>query len=187
MNFEAQVGRSQDALAAVFEDMQLTYLGLNQRANQLARLLQASGIGLEMAVGICLERSLDLLVAVLAILKSGGLYVPLDPAAPSERLILMIQDAGIHIVLTLHHLCQQLPVSIVPYFCLDTDWQQVAGEALEDRAYPIDPRNAAYILYTSGSTGVPKGVVVEHRQIVNYSEAIRTRATFTAPATYAMI
>ncbi len=165
--FEAQVERTPEAIALVFEGREQSYAELNRRANQLARTLRRIGVGPEVLVGVCMERSLELVVAVTAILKAGGAWVPLDPDYPPQRLAFLLADTVVPVVLTQQHLAERLPESDVHLLCLDRDWERVAeseGDDLEDGAAA---GNLAYVIYTSGSTGRPKGVMNEHRGICN--------------------
>ncbi|MCX6047111.1 MAG: amino acid adenylation domain-containing protein [Chloroflexi bacterium] len=169
--FEAQVARTPETVAVVFEDQQLTYRELNARANQLAHHLQSLGVGgtlgAETLVGICVERSIEMVVGLLGILKAGGAYVPLDPSYPAERLAFMLEDANVAILLTTSQLLEQLPTSTAHLLCLDRDWPQIAQAS---RATPISQAtldHLAYVIYTSGSTGQPKGVEALHRGLVN--------------------
>ncbi|MHC5675049.1 non-ribosomal peptide synthetase [Nostoc sp.] len=164
--FEAQVERSPDAVAVVFEDQQLTYNDLNQRANQLAHYLQQLGVGAEVLVGICVERSLDMIIGLLGILKAGGAYLSLDPAYPQERLAFILQDTQLPVLLTQQRLIKNLPESQTRLVCLDTDWGSIAQESQENFITDCTTNNLAYIIYTSGSTGQPKGVLVNHRNVV---------------------
>jgi amino acid adenylation domain-containing protein len=164
---EQQVQRTPEAPAVVFEDQQLTYREVNCRANQLAHALQARGVGPEVLVGVCLERSLDLVVALLAILKAGGAYVPLDPTYPLERLAYMIQDAQLPLVLTNQRLHILLAAQGRQLLCLDSDWQASASWPEENPVSSVQPDNLAYMIYTSGSTGRPKGVMNVHRGLCN--------------------
>ncbi|WP_421657455.1 amino acid adenylation domain-containing protein [Leptothermofonsia sp. ETS-13] len=164
---EAQVARSPAAVAVVFDGQRLTYRELNQRANQLAHHLQTLGIGPEVTVGICLQRSLEMVIALLAVLKAGGAYVPLDPTYPPERLAHILTDAELAVILTQETLLPILPESGVPTLCLDVHWQKIAHECKENPVSPATAENLAYIIYTSGSTGQPKGVLIEHRGAVN--------------------
>jgi amino acid adenylation domain-containing protein len=163
--FEAQVERTPTAIAVVFADQKLTYAGLNQRANQLAHALQALGVQPEVPVGICIERSLAMVIGLLAILKAGGAYVPLDPTYPLDRLAHILDDAQPAAVLTLEKFLPLLPTTTAPTLCLDTLDLTAESTTHPDRA--ILPENLAYIIYTSGSTGKPKGVLIEHRGAVN--------------------
>jgi non-ribosomal peptide synthetase component F len=166
--FEGQAQRTPEAVAVVYEDEQLTYGALNARANQLAHTLQALGVGPERRVGVCLERSLELVVGLLGILKAGGAYVPLDPTYPPERLAFMLEDARPKVLLTQQHLLGALPKHPT-VLCLDTDWQLVAQESQEDPSHLTSPFNLAYVIYTSGSTGRPKGVAMTQGPLVNYT------------------
>ncbi len=163
--FEAQAARSPDAVALVLGDKNLTYGELNRRANQLAHYLRSLGAGPDFLVGICMERSLEMVVALLGILKAGAAYVPLDPGYPKQRLNSMIQDAKIAVLLTQQRLTSNLPDHGATIFCLDTDWQTVAAESAENPVPMTAPEHLAYVIYTSGSTGRPKGVEVPHRGI----------------------
>ena len=166
--FEAQVERTPDAIAVVFEDEQLTYGELNRRANQLAHHLRALGVGPEVPVAICLERSLEMVIGLLGILKAGGVYVPLDPAYPKERLAFMLEDARVPVLLTQERLVAGLPRHGAKVVCLDSDWQTMAQERSENPVSSTMPENLAYVIYTSGSTGQPKGVLVSHGSIVDH-------------------
>ncbi|MGI0489248.1 amino acid adenylation domain-containing protein [Pantanalinema rosaneae CENA516] len=177
--FEAQVQRSPEAIATMFAGTTLTYRELNQRANQLARYLQTLGIGSESLVGICVERSLDMLVGILGVLKAGGAYVPFDPAYPQERLAWMMADSQISILLAQSNTLSALPDHSTTVICLDTDWQTIASFSSEN-LLPIPGNNLAYIIYTSGSTGKPKGVMIEHQSLVNYTEAAIAAYKLTA-------
>jgi amino acid adenylation domain-containing protein len=166
--FEAQVERSPDALAVLFENEQFSYGELNQRANQLAYYLRRLGVTPEVRIGLCMERSVEMIVALLGILKAGGAYVPLDPAYPSERLAYILQDAQTPLLLTQSRLANKLPGSGAKLICLDMDWPIIAQEPTENPMFDIRADHLAYIIYTSGSTGKPKGVMIEHRALVNY-------------------
>ena len=164
--FESQVERTPDAIALVFGENRLTYRELNARASRLARQLRNSGVGPDVLVGICAERSLELVVGLLGILKAGGAYVPFDPDFPPARLNFMMEDTHAPVVLTQRHLMDKLPVSGKIHL-LDSD----GGPAVpEDEINPppsAGPDNLAYMIYTSGSTGRPKGAMIPHRGIVN--------------------
>src|SRR6201999_3072796 len=161
--------RTPDAVAVVFEDEQLSYAELNSRANQLAHYLQGLGVGPDARVALCAERSLEMIVALLAVLKAGGAYVPLDPEYPAERLSFMLEDSAPVVLLTQSHLRDLVaaPHPSLPVLCLDEDasWQSLPATN-PDRA-GLSPEHLAYIIYISGSTGAPKGVMVEHRGVVN--------------------
>ncbi|MBO9998896.1 MAG: amino acid adenylation domain-containing protein [Cyanobacteria bacterium SID2] len=164
--FEAQVDRSPDAIALDFEGQQLTYADLNRRANQLAYHLKALGVGPEVLVGICVRRSLDLVVGLLGILKAGGAYVPLDPQYPQARLALILEDAQAPVLLTQQSLVESLPPHHARVVCLDTDWGSIAQHDDRNPVSDVAPTNLAYAIYTSGSTGKPKGVAIEHRNTI---------------------
>ncbi|MEG4440643.1 amino acid adenylation domain-containing protein [Microcoleus sp. AT9_B5] len=164
--FEEQVERSPDAIALVFEDKQLTYKELNQRANQLAHHLRNLGVTAEVMVGICVERSLEMVVGILGILKAGGAYVPLDPTYPKERLAFMLEDASVPVLLTQARLVESLPQHQARIVCLDTDWEIIERQNEENLSPQVTPDNLAYVMYTSGSTGRPKGVSVIHQGVV---------------------
>ncbi len=166
--FEAQVERTPSAIAVVADDRQLTYAELNERANQLARFLRRFGIGPDSLVGLCVDRSLEMIVGVLGILKAGAGYVPMDPTYPAERLAFMLQDANVFVLLTQSHLLDQLPAHNGPRLSLDSDWDVIAKERRDNLAAWANPANLAYVIYTSGSTGKPKGVMIHHRGLVNY-------------------
>jgi amino acid adenylation domain-containing protein len=163
--FEAQVERTPDAVAVVFEDQQLTYRELNSSANQLAHYLQKMGVEPETLVGICVERSLEAIVALLGILKAGGAYVPLDPTYPQERLAFILQDAQVSVLLTQERLIE-IPKHQTKVVYLDTDWESIAQESQNNSIAGCTTDNLAYIIYTSGSTGQPKGVLVNHNNVV---------------------
>ena len=164
---EAQASRAPEQVALVFEDEKVSYRELNERSNQLAHYLRKQGIGPNVLVGVCMERSTEMLVALLAILKSGGAYVPLDPEYPTERLAMMIEDSKTPGVLTQQKLLDRLSGRDTPTFCLDTDWKMLAAESTSNPEVEFSPSDSAYAIYTSGSTGKPKGVVNVHQGIVN--------------------
>jgi amino acid adenylation domain-containing protein len=171
--FEAQAERTPDAIAACFEDEQLTYQQLNQRANQLAHHLCALGVRAEVTVGMCLERSLDTVVGLLAILKAGGVYLPLDPEFPKERMAFMLADAKVAVLLTQQSLLARLPETTAKVVCLDSGLTSFAQEDTGNLDCPILPANLAYVIYTSGSTGQPKGVLISHAAIADHCRDIQ--------------
>src|SRR6266478_7384021 len=157
--FEEQAAQAADAIAVICDSEQLTFAELNARANQLARHLRGLGVGRESLVGICIDRSLEMVVGILGILKSGGAYLPLDPDYPAERLAFMLTDARPSLVLTKAELASHLPQREI--VLLDSDWPAIAENP--DVNLPETPRanDLAYVIYTSGSTGEPKGVMIE--------------------------
>ncbi|CBN59214.1 MULTISPECIES: non-ribosomal peptide synthetase [Kamptonema] len=163
--FEAQVECTPDAVAVMFENQSLTYRELNAKANQLAHYLQKLGVNSEVIVGICLERSLDPIVAILGVLKAGGAYLPLDPNYPQERLDFMLSDAQLSVLITHSSLVKNFPKMTV--LCLDTDWEIIQQESQENPVNSSTIDNVAYVIYTSGSTGKPKGVLGLHRGAIN--------------------
>ncbi|HBL59457.1 MAG TPA: non-ribosomal peptide synthetase [Cyanobacteria bacterium UBA8803] len=169
--FEAQVEQTPDAIAVVFKDQQLTYRELNALANQLARYLRTLGVGPEVLVGICVERSLEMIVGVLGILKAGGAYLPIDPTYPQERIAFMMSDSRVPILLTQEKLVAGLPELGTQVVCMDKDWAVINREREENLVNHAVAENLAYVIYTSGSTGKPKGVLIEHKSLVNYTEA----------------
>jgi len=166
--FEAQVNQTPDARAAAFGTEFLTYGELNERANRLAHYLAACGVGPEVRVGVCLERSLDLLVGLLGVLKAGGAYVPLDPSYPADRLIYMLEDAAVPVLITQETLRASLPSCQAKTVCIDSDWSDIAACSGRNTERDILPDTVAYVIYTSGSTGRPKGAMIVHRGLSNY-------------------
>jgi amino acid adenylation domain-containing protein len=170
--FETQTARTPEATAVVFGNAQLSYHDLNARANQLARELLRLGAGPDSLVGVCLERSPEMVVAVLATLKAGAAYLPLDPNYPLDRLVFMLEDAGASVLLTTGtHASRVLsmPEACVPtVLCLDSEWQTIGKNPAENLHLEIAPDSLAYVIYTSGSTGNPKGAMITHRGLTNY-------------------
>ena len=165
--FELQAARTPDATAVNFEGERLTYRELDVCANHLANRLKALGAGPEVLVGVCVDRSLGMVVALLAVLKAGAAYVPLDPTHPLQRLIFMSQDAGIRLLVAEQRFADLLPVSGDGILLLNTDWNLLKRQANVAVANTSSARNLAYVIYTSGSTGQPHGVMIEHRSVVN--------------------
>jgi amino acid adenylation domain-containing protein len=168
---EAQVARTPNAIAVEHGSLSLTYRELNERANQLAQFLGKRGIGPESKVGICLRRSLELPLALLAVLKSGAACVPLDPAYPKERLTYMLEDSQTALVLTQAGLLAEVTDFDAEVVNLDTDWKLFAGESRDNLRSGVKPENLAYVIYTSGSTGKPRGVLLTHGGLVNHNVA----------------
>ena len=168
---EAQVERTPDAVAVVFENEGLTYRELDARANQLAHHLRGLGVGAEARVGICMERSLELIVAMLGVLKAGAAYLPLDPLYSQERLGFALDDAQVPVLLTQQRLVEILPVHNAQTICLDTEWAEIGSHSESRPDSEAAPDSVAIVLYTSGSTGTPKGALLPHRALVNYVEA----------------
>ncbi len=164
---EEQVERSPEAIAVSYTSQRLNYRDLNARANQLAHCLRAQGVGPGTLVGIAAERSLELVVGLLGILKAGAAYVPLDPSYPRERLAMMLEDAQVPVLLTQEHLLATLPPTSARLLCLDRDWPQIATYRSSNPLGGRDPDQLAYMIYTSGSTGRPKGALNSHRGICN--------------------
>ncbi|HEY0384393.1 MAG TPA: amino acid adenylation domain-containing protein, partial [Pyrinomonadaceae bacterium] len=165
--FEAQVGRTPDTTALVFEDKQLSYSELNRRANQLAHRLLALGVGPDVPVAIMLERSIEMVVAVLGVLKAGGAYLPLDPVYPTERLAFMLEDCQAPVILSQSDLIERLPTGPAEVLCLDIVGPDLSVESDADTDVRVDEDNLGYVIYTSGSTGRPKGVALPQRALVN--------------------
>ena len=177
--FEEQVDKTPDAIAIVFEDQQLTYRKLNQKANQLAHYLlnlksetdNCSLITDNCLVGICIERSLEMVIGLLGILKAGGAYVPLDPAYPVARLAFMLEDAQVPVLLTQSSLKEKLPETQALVVCLDAEAETLSQYRSENVVSGVGPENLAYVIYTSGSTGNPKGVLIAHQGLCNLAQA----------------
>jgi amino acid adenylation domain-containing protein len=178
--FELRVQRTPQAIAVQFGDHCLTYAELHARSNQLARLLQAHGVRRESLVGLCVERSIEMLVALLGILKAGAAYVPLDPAYPRDRIQHVLDDAHVALVITQTNLLKQLPSTSAKTIALDPDWKILSGQSNETPAAEVSAENVAYVIYTSGSTGKPKGVQLEHRSVVNFLCAMQRQPGFTS-------
>ena len=166
--FEEQVERTPNAIAVEYRDRSLTYRELNERANQLAHYLRDLGVAPEVLVGLCVNRSLEMIVGMLGVLKAGGAYVPLDPAYPLERLKYMAEDSKISILLTQNQLKSQLPHQAK--VLVDSDWSQIALHSRENPTMNNTGDNLAYVIYTSGSTGKPKGVMITHSALSNFAQ-----------------
>ena len=165
--FERRVEKTPDSLALIFREERISYLELNRRANHLAHYLKGLGVTTETLVGVCMERSIELVVALFGILKAGGAYVALDPHYPSERLAFMLADAGVSLLLTQEKLLPTLPEHTAEVVCLDTNWKEISSFSEHNPASTVTARNLAYVLYTSGSTGKPKGVLGLHQCALN--------------------
>ncbi len=180
--FEERVEQAPDRTAVVFQEAALTYRELNERANRLAHALRSGGFGAEERVGICVERSLEMVVAVLGVLKAGGAYVPLDPSHPRERLAWVLRDAGARVLLTGDGVAQRLPDllgEVERVIRLDGDREEISRFPAENPAGLPLPQGLAYVIYTSGSTGQPKGVQIPHRALVNFLASMARRPGLT--------
>jgi amino acid adenylation domain-containing protein len=177
--FEEQVEKSPEAVAVVFEDAALTYRELNRRANQLAHYLREMGVKPEERVGLCMERSLEMIVGLLGVLKAGGAYVPLDPGYPSERLQFMLEDSDTSFLITQKRIAGQLPEVALPRVYLDSDWSVLEQYSDAALAPNTQASNLAYVIYTSGSTGKPKAVAAVHSAVMNRIAAQREIAAIS--------
>jgi surfactin family lipopeptide synthetase A len=173
--FEAQAAKTPNAIAVVFGDQQLTYGELDRQANQLAHHLIRLGATPDGLIGICLERSAEMVVGLLGILKAGGAYVPLDPAYPRDRIAYMLENAEAPLLVTQQSLTENLPATEAKTVLIDSDWPEIAKQSLQSPALSLDPENRAYVIYTSGSTGKPKGVQIPHRAVVNFLTTMAKR------------
>jgi surfactin family lipopeptide synthetase A len=178
--FEAQVERTPEAIAVVFEEESLTYRELNRKANQLAHHLRHLGVGPDVMAGVCIERSLDMVVGLLGIFKAGGAYLPLDPGFPFERLTFMLEDAAVPVLLTQQHLSTQFPKNHAKIVCIDSDGSVLAQQSETNLPSLSTSASLAYVIYTSGSTGRPKGVQLPQRAIVNFLLSMREQPGLTA-------
>ncbi|HEY4383750.1 MAG TPA: amino acid adenylation domain-containing protein, partial [Ktedonobacteraceae bacterium] len=178
--FEQQVERTPDAVAVIFEQQQLTYRALDRRANQIAHYLHRLGVGPDQFVGIAMERSLELVVALLGILKAGGVYLPLDPDNPIERLTYMLEDAHPVLLLTQSRLQAGLPATSMPVLCVDQHWRTFGAESDDPLAIVLRPEHLAYVIYTSGSTGRPKGAMITQRGICHNLQWMQATYRLTA-------
>jgi len=171
---EEQAGRTPERVALVFEQQKLTYRELNRRADQLAHHLRSLKVGPDVLVGLCMERSLEMVVGILGILKAGGAYVPIDASNPRDRIAFVLTDACVTLLLTQSGLLASLPMGAAKAVCLDAfDWASAEDPPQGDAG--LHPGHLAYVIYTSGSTGRPKGVCIEHRNIVNYVRGVTER------------
>ena len=177
---QKQALQQPESIAVEFLGHSLTYAELEARSNQLAHSLRQRGIRAETLVGVCLERSLEMLVAVLGVLKAGGAYVPLDPAYPSDRIQYVLEDAHVKALLTQDSLLSSLPPTSAEVICLDPEWRAFQHEDASPVVSEVTPANLAYVIYPSGSTGKPKGVQLEHRSVVNFLCSMRGQPGMTA-------
>jgi amino acid adenylation domain-containing protein len=177
--FEAQAARTPEAVALLYRDTRLTYGELNARANQLARHLRSRGVGRGLLVGVCIERSIETIVALLGILKAGAAYVPLNPAYPPARIAYMLQDCRAPVLLTVQRLVERAPKDGTEIICVDTLPDSVVAASGENFDSGVGANDLAYVIYTSGSTGLPKGVLASHRGTVNRFAWMWTRFPFT--------
>jgi amino acid adenylation domain-containing protein len=165
---EEQAERTPAAIAVEFDDQRLTYFELNAHVNQLAHYLRGLGVGPEVRVGLCVERSLNLVIGMLGILKAGGAYVPLDPEFPRRRLAYILSDSGTRIVISQNRLLEPLAGVDVQIICLDRDREIIAAQCCEPLDSSVSLRNLCYVIYTSGTTGLPKGVEISHGALANF-------------------
>jgi amino acid adenylation domain-containing protein len=179
--FEAQAAATPEAIALVYEAEQLSYRELNERANQLAHYLRELGVGPETLVGLCCERSIELVVALLGVLKAGGAYLPLDPQYPHERLAFMVQDAGISLLLTQTHLdgSEQWAGAQTRVIALEQEWADISQRSVANPAVTVTADNLAYVIYTSGSSGQPKGTLITHYNVMRLLDATAERFAFS--------
>jgi len=173
--FEEQVEKTPTLVALAFKESTLSYSELNARANQLARHLCKLGVGPDAIVGICVQRSVEMVVGLLGIQKAGGAYLPLDPTYPKERLAFIMQDAQVQVLITQEELAGSVPPHQAKIVRLDTDWSVIAREESTNFSSGVRPDHLAYVIYTSGSTGKPKGVMVEHRNVVSFFTGMDAR------------
>lgn len=166
--FQEQAARTPEAAALTFESDTITYHELNQRANQLAHHLQSIGLIPDTSVGVYMTRSIEMVVAVLAVLKAGGAYLPLDPTYPPQRIAFMVEDADVPVILTQASLAAQLPAHSAQLVRVDSDWSLIQRQRTNNPVTTVTAAHLSYLIYTSGSTGKPKGVMVEHRNVVNF-------------------
>lgn len=176
--FEEQAARTPNAVALVYEDERVTYAQLNTRANQVGHHLRGLGVRAEVAVGLCVERSVEMVVGLLGILKAGGAYVPLDPQYPQERHAFMLTDARMQFVVTQQALLAQLPAHQARVVCLDADHEAIAREREDNPVSNVTGANLAYVIYTSGSTGIPKGALITHANVARLFSATRSWFNF---------
>lgn len=177
--FEEQASKTPHNIAVVYQEQHLTYRELETRANQLAHHLRQQGVKADTLVGLCLNRSLEMIVAILGVLKAGGAYLPIDPDYPQERISFMVEDSQVAYAIATQDLATRLPSTISSVICLDTDSDRITAQPSNPPQSNATPSNLAYCIYTSGSTGKPKGVLLEHRNVVRLLIVDRLQFTFT--------
>ncbi|HEY4326481.1 MAG TPA: amino acid adenylation domain-containing protein [Mucilaginibacter sp.] len=177
--FEEQVARRPETVATVFDGVEISYQELNKKSNQVARYLQKYGVKAETLVPICIERGLEMLIGILAIMKAGGVYVPIDPDFPTDRISYMLEDSGAELALTSKGSREKLGSGGIKLITLDEDWTQIEKEENNNLETRVSPEQLAYVIYTSGSTGKPKGVMIRHRSVVNLLTSITKEVVFT--------
>ncbi|MBD6618566.1 amino acid adenylation domain-containing protein [Komarekiella sp. 'clone 1'] len=166
--FEQRCDRTPDNIAIIYKNQQFTYQEVNTRANQLAHYLQQFGVKPDVMVGLCVERSPLMLIGLLGILKAGGAYIPIDPSYPLERKAFILNDSQMPVLLTQQHLIADLATNGIKVICIDSDWQTINQQEIENPITTTTELNLAYVIYTSGSTGKPKGTLIPHQGLVNY-------------------
>ena len=176
--FELQVQKTPDAIAAIYGDQRITYRELNEQANRLGHYLRRSGVKSDTLVGLCVERSLSMIIGILGILKAGGAYVPLDPTYPKERLSFMLKDSHVTILVTEEHLVQEIQPHQTRMICIDKDWCEIKKESSKNPSLKTHGNDLAYVIYTSGSTGNPKGCLVQHDNVVRLFTSTNHRFHF---------
>lgn len=184
--FEAQVEKTPNNIAVVYEDQQLTYAELNRKANQLAHYLQTLGVKPEVVVGLCVERSLEMIIGLLGILKAGGAYLPLDPTIPKEGLAFRLQNTQASVLLTQQKLVH-VPTHPTKIVCLDSDWNAIEQHSDGNSTTEVTSENLVYVMFTSGTQGKPKAVAIEYKQLLNYLNAIADRLNLPAAANFATV
>ncbi|WP_414620773.1 amino acid adenylation domain-containing protein [Calothrix sp. CCY 0018] len=185
--FAEQAAKTPNRIAVVYENEKITYAELNCKANQLANYLQTLGVKPRVVVGLCVERSLEMIIGLLAILKAGGAYLPLDPMLPQESLCFRLQNVQAPILLTQHQLANAFSIDVAQAVCIDTDWDTIAQSSDTNPICTTKIEDLVYVLFTSGSTGKPKGVAVEHRQLLNYLNGILDKLKPVDSANFATI
>ncbi len=182
--FAQQAARTPDAVAVVFEGVELSYRELDARTNRLARHLQSLGVGPDVRVGVSVERSLDMMIAILGVQKAGGAYVPMDPSYPADRIAFMLEDAQAPVLVTQAALVEKLPPHGAKTVRIDADWTSIEALSSDAVPSPVGPEHLAYVIYTSGSTGKPKGVMVEHRNVLNFFAGMDARIPHDEPGVW---